>query len=415
MKLFKTALIISLLHFSLNATNLKELIDKTLENNQNLKSLKSLDLSKEKSYQSVKNIYNPTLNIGANYMKLDGDVRNVQVGQTITAFAKFGINLYDGGKSKALKQQKEYEYKASVLTTTTTIKEVLLDVVTLFFQAKTVQENIAVLKEKQNALKAQYERVKTKYDIKMTTIDEVLKLQSEYESNQYTIDELEYQKEQLLENLSLLCGLKVTTLDNSTLPDVKDLVYVESETIKSLKMSIKAQEENIKITSSTKKPQVRFEDSYNLYNYDDYNDKILTDLPDSQNQLTLNISFNLFDTNSKDKIQASKITKKALDQKLSFLSKQEKMKFDLAKRKLHTQELKIKSLKSAVEMGNSVYEMIKTKYQNGIVDNITYLDALSKKVYNIALYKQALNDYEIAKANYYFASGIDYKKAIELF
>jgi len=65
-------------------------------------------------------------------------------------------------------------------------------------------------------------------------------------------------------------------------------------------------------------------------------------------------------------------------------------------------------------MGDSVYDMVKIKYQNGIVDNIAYLDALSKKIYNSALYKQALNDYEIAKANYYFSSGIKYKKILEL-
>jgi outer membrane protein TolC len=64
-------------------------------------------------------------------------------------------------------------------------------------------------------------------------------------------------------------------------------------------------------------------------------------------------------------------------------------------------------------MGESVYEIVKLKYQNGIVDNITYLDALSKKVYNLALYRQALNDYEIAKANYYFASGVEYKEVLK--
>jgi len=65
-------------------------------------------------------------------------------------------------------------------------------------------------------------------------------------------------------------------------------------------------------------------------------------------------------------------------------------------------------------MGDSVYDMVKIKYQNGIVDNIAYLDALSKKIYNSALYKQALNDYEIAKVNYYFWSGVEYKKILEL-
>ncbi len=78
-----------------------------------------------------------------------------------------------------------------------------------------------------------------------------------------------------------------------------------------------------------------------------------------------------------------------------------------------TQQLKINSLKSAVEMGESVYKLVKIKYQNGTVDNITYLDALSKRTFNKALYRQALNNYEIAKANYYFSSGLEYKHVLK--
>jgi outer membrane protein TolC len=65
-------------------------------------------------------------------------------------------------------------------------------------------------------------------------------------------------------------------------------------------------------------------------------------------------------------------------------------------------------------MANSVYDIILTKYQNSIVDNIAYLDALSKKTTNQALYNQALNNYEIAKANYYFSSGVDYKEVLKM-
>ena len=73
-----------------------------------------------------------------------------------------------------------------------------MQVITLFFQTKTVSENIIVLQEKSKALKAQYDRIKQKYDIHMTTVDEVLKLQSEYESNNYMIEEFKYQKYELL-------------------------------------------------------------------------------------------------------------------------------------------------------------------------------------------------------------------------
>ena len=410
MILSKKMLLLGSLVATLNATSLKEVINMTLENNDNLKSIQTINLSKKKAYDGVDNIYNPTVNIGANILRVDGDKRAVQIGTTSTGFVKFGLELYNGGKSSAIKKQKEYEYKSAQLSSVVTKKETILQTVNLFFQIQTTKDNIKVLEEKGSTLKAQYERVKTKYDIKMTTKDEVLKLQSEYESNQYSIEELKYQKEMLLQNLSLLAGKEIISLDKSSVPDILNFDFQKSENIKAVEYSIKAQEENTKIIESVNYPQIKIEDSYNFY---DYNDKILSDLPDQQNQFMATISYNLFDTGSKSKIEAAKLAKLASTQKLNYLTRQEKMIFDLAKKQLATMQLKIKSQKSAAKMGNSVYEIVKVKYQNGIVDNITYLDALSKKIYNQALYQKALNDYEVAKANYYFSSGVDYKNILD--
>jgi len=413
MRLFSSIALVGIMTVSSYSTTLKEVIDLTLQNNENIKALKNTNLAKQKSFESVDNIYKPTLNIGANLLKLDGDTRAVQVETTTTGFVKFGVNLYDGGSSSSVKKQKKYEYEATVFNSKSSTKDTLLQVVTLYFNTKTVIENIKVFQEKSKTLKAQYDRMKQKYDMQMVTIDEVLKLQSEYETNQYQIEELQYQKEELLNNLSLLTGSNISTIDSSKLPEVSNLDYQISDSIKSLQSSIKAQEENQKIVLSVKKPQIKLEDTYNIYRYDDYNEKILNDLPDQQNQFMLSVSFNIFDTTTKSKAESIKLEKLASQQKLIFAKKNENIKFQLAKRKLKTQKLKLLSLKSAVKMGNSVYNIIKEKYQNGIVDNITYLDALSKKIYNLALYKQALNDYEISKANYYFSSGVDYKKIID--
>jgi outer membrane protein TolC len=412
MKLYKKILLIGLAPIVVNAQSLKEIVDYSLKNNHNIKSLQIDSKSKQKTYESTKNIYNPTITTGINYSKLDLDVRDTQIGSTAAMFIKFGITLYDGGKNKAIKNQKRYEYETTVLNSATTKKELILQIITLFYQAKTVDENIKALKEKSTTLKAEYERVKTKYDMQMLTYDNVLKLQSEYEANKYSIEELQYQKNQLLKNLSLLSGLEIDTLDDSTLAEIKDLKFSESESIKALKTNIKALDENIKIVASSKKPQLKIENSFNIYSYDDYNDKLLKDLPDQQNQLMINLTYNLFDTNSDEKKQAALLAKKAKMEQLSYLKTQEKINFDLAKQKLSTQKLKIKSAKSALDMANSVFEIIKTKYQNGVVDNITYLDALSKKTANMATYKQALYEYEIAKANYYLSSGIDYKEIL---
>jgi outer membrane protein TolC len=124
---------------------------------------------------------------------------------------------------------------------------------------------------------------------------------------------------------------------------------------------------------------------------------------------------NLYDTVSSSKKQAAMLEKMVKKEQLNYALSKEKMAFDLAKKKLLTQQKKIDSAKSALDMAISVYDIILTKYQNGIVDNIAYLDALSKKTINRALYNQALNNYEIAKANYYFDSGMDYETALRKF
>ncbi len=407
--LYKNLILLVLVPLTLNATTLKDVLQMTLKNNANIKAMNYDIKSKEQILKSVSNIYNPTVNAGANYSRLDLDTRSTQVGATSVGYLKFGVDLYDGGKNISIKRQKNYELKATKLGANATTKEILLQTVTLFYQIRTVEENIKAYKEKSKTLYAQYKREKEKYDIQMITIDEVLKLQSEYESNNYIIEDLKYQRESLYENISLLAGQKIDSVDNSKLPEMMNLNYKPSSSIEALKVNLKAINENINQVNAIKKPKIKLEDTLNAYHYANYHENLLKDLPDTQNQLMLSFSLNLYDTSSSSKRQSAVLAKMVKNEQLNYAKSKEKMAFKLATRKLFTQKEKIKSAKSALEMANSVYDIIKTKYENGIVDNITYLDALSKKTTNMALYNQALNNYEIAKANYYFSSGVDYK------
>jgi len=398
---------------NLNATSLKEVLNSVINNNDLIQSSKFLTKSKERELQSVSNIYSPTLTIGDTFSRLDVDKSAKQVGSTNIAYIKAGVNLYDGGRNKAIKKQKFYQYQSNQYQQKLTTKNLLLQATTLFFQAKSIQAQLKAYEDKGKTLKAQYEKEKIKYKNQMVTIDNLLKLQSEYQANLYQISDLKYQFDVLLQNLSLLTNQNITTLDDDRLLDIKNLKFKESDNIKSLKNDIKASKENINILKSAKKVKVKLEDSYNFYQYDDYNQKILSDLPDSQNQLMLSIQFNLYDTTTRHKTQSAILAKKALDKKLAYQLKQEKLNFLLDKRLLKTQKDKIESAKLALKMAQSVYEIISDKYENGVVDNITYLDALSKKVTNEAMYEQALYEYEIAKAKYYFDSGVDYGEILK--
>jgi outer membrane protein TolC len=238
-------------------------------------------------------------------------------------------------------------------------------------------------------LKAQYERMKTKYNLKMATKEDVLKLKSEYEANLYTIEELKYQKTELIKNIELYSGVKIDALDTYTIPFVNvryTLTYTLTSDIKALKENLKALEENVKIAKSSKKPQLKIEDTLNYYKYSGYNEMFLNDLPQKQNQLNISLTFNIFDTSTKAKIESAKYIKLANASKFEFAKRKSKTDFELVKQKLLTQKEKIKSLKSAVVMANSVYNTVAIKYENGMVDNITYLDVLSKKKYTIPLF-----------------------------
>lgn len=415
MKIFKK-LIITVVFFTsfLNADGLKDIIKYAIDNNNNIKAVELESQAKQKTYESVDNIYKPTATIGASYSKLDMDVRESQVGNTAVGFLKFSVELYNGAREKSLKAQKKYEHKEALFSTKMRKKELALQVVTYFYQAKSIDENIKALREKSVTLTAELKRVKIKYDIKMITEDEVLKLQSEYEENEYNIQELEYQKTYMLKNLSLLAGKDIQELDDSTLPEVQNLEFSDSENIKAMQENIKALKENVNVISALKKPQLKLENSLNIYGYSDYNKVILKDLPKQQNQLMLTLTYNLFDTSSIEKKQAAFLIKRAKDEQLYQLKKQEKINYELTKQKLQTQKAKIKSAKSALDMTNKLFEIIEIKYQNDVVDNIAYLDALSAKVINRAIYKQSLYDYEIAKANYYFTSGVNYEDVLSM-
>ena len=408
-KLFIVLLVTSL---SINAMDLKSMLRTALIHNKNLKAQEFGVNSKAQEFQSASNTFKPTIDIGASYSKLDLDVPQTQIGQTAVGFIKFGMNLYDGGKSKSIKRQKLLETKLAKLNKTDIAKQTLLQIINLYFNIRTLNEQIAAFNVKSKALNRDLKSVKQKYNLQMVTYDEVLKIKAELEDNKYQIEELKYQKEEALRNLSLLVGKKIKRVSYAKFAPVKHIRYQPSSTIKALKTKVAILNESLKQVEANKKPKVRLEDTLSVYGYSDYNHNLLRDLPHTQNKISLTLSMNLYDTSTAAKKRAVIFARKQALEQLRYNQDKEKMLFKLAKRKLLAQRVKISSARAALKMANRVYKSAKIKYENGMIDIIAYLDALSKKTINQALYKKALNDYEIAKANYYFFSGMDYKNII---
>jgi len=409
--LFKIV-VVGLIPLTVNAMGLKSMLNYTLEHNSNVKSQSYNISSKAQDYKSVSSILKPSVDIGASYSKLNLDVADTQIGQSAVGFVKFGLNLYDGGKSKSIKREKRLRVKLAKLSKTDTIKQTLLQVVTLYFNIQTIEDEIKSFRFKSKALLRDYKSTKQKYSLQMITYDEVLKIKSEYEENKYQIEELKYQREEAYRNLSLLVGKKIKHIRRARFDTIKHLHYKPSSTIKALQTNVAILNESKKQVEANKKPKVRLEDTLSVYSYNDYDRVRLRNLPHTQNKISLTVSMNLYDTSTNAKKRSIIFAKKQAQEQLKYNSQKERMLYDLARKKLLTQKSKIASARSALNMSKSVYNSARVKYKNGIIDIITYLDALSRKTINQALYKKALNDYEIAKANYYFVSGSNYKSII---
>lgn len=77
----------------------------------------------------------------------------------------------------------------------------------------------------------------------------------------------------------------------------------------------------------------------------------------------------------------------------------------LAQKELELIKMQLDATKVAFNAASQTYELIKIKYQNGAIDNVAYLQALSEKQSAFYTHEKAKNDVEIKKAELLYYSG----------
>ena len=68
-------------------------------------------------------------------------------------------------------------------------------------------------------------------------------------------------------------------------------------------------------------------------------------------------------------------------------------------------KLKIKSAEANVKAADATFYVIKSKYENGLIDNVAFLESLSEKSDALSQLKTSQNELEIKKANIIYHSG----------
>jgi outer membrane protein TolC len=393
---------------------LRELIDHANSHNHMVQS-KSLNIkSKVKEIEAAKSAYWPTLDISAGHVLVDPN-NLVDPGQTTSVSAIISMELYDGGRKNALLRAKNFEHKASLFEKRAFEKSIALDIINSYYTIRKLKATLYALQERSKELKIQIHRMK-KFKISgLSTQEDVDKLQAAYDNNEYIVENTKLALISNEENLYLQSGLPAKYLKNNSFKEPKNVHFEPYEKIKILNANAQALAENANAIHAGYMPQVSVSDIYNRSHYSDTVNVPGMDglLPEHQNRLMLSVNIRLFDHGKmKRDREAVLYQKMALDSQKKHAQDEQKMNFRIASERLRTVRVKLKSTKSALHASRSTYKTILKKFEVGMVDNITYLDALNNVTLSKARYKETLYDYEISKSIYYYYAGKNPKEFI---
>ena len=394
---------------------LKNFIENAHKTNGLIKAKALTVHAKEQEVEAAKSAYWPTLDIGADYTFQSPNYM-VSPGQAGNAFIAANLNIYDGGRKEAVLRGKGFAHEASLFEKTAFEKSITLTIAQHYYGIQSLKATLQALQERAKELNAQIERVKKFKLTGLATQEEVDKLQSVYDNNQYSMENTKLAIETREENLKLISGLPAIHLKRNYFLEPRNVHFEWFETIKILQANANAVGENAKAIDAGYRPQVNLSETYHQSHFDD-----LAPIPgggdafliEHQNKVGISVNMRLFDHGKMSKeSEAVKYRKMALLSRLDQAKKEQRMHFSLAKHNLHTTKAKMRSAKSALKAATSTYRVLKQKFEVGLVDDIAFLDALAAKTLAESRYRESVYDYEVKKSIYYYYAGKDPKEFI---
>ncbi len=387
--------------FSLFGENLQQLIELS-KNNKMLESSKiSLESIKD-SYKSVKSNYMPQFNVGASYSNNSNETITMPQNST-TVKGSVDYVIYDGGKKQNTYKYYDSTIKSSENSLENQKNEIALEVITYYYDYLSYLAQKEVKLQEIEQLQAQYKRLKKFLDVGTTTEDEVQKIISNIEIANVALHEIELNIQTINHNLEYIVGKSVSIESGSKVSEFDKEVKLRAD-LKALEDQLEALKSNAKAEKSGKLPVVSFNDtySYNNLNYD----SAASDDDVDRNVATLNLSWNIFDFGAtNNSYEAAYKQYLALKSQYEYEKNKANVDLKLAKKAYDIAKLKIESSKAGLKAANSAYETIKAKYQNGLVDNVAYLQSLTEKYSAQSSLKVALYELEMRKANIIYFSG----------
>jgi len=397
--------------------NLGYLIKNADKNNYQLRA-KELEIkAKNAEVLAKESAFMPTLDIFASHLNASPNSLT-SPGIVWSGGVTLGYELYDGGRKNALLEGKMLEKGVTKFERDAFAKSLTLEIVNRYYTVFKLEAYLHALGEQSHELQAQMNRVKKFVDSGLATSEDVDKLQAEFDENDYTIASTTLALMESRENLWLLTGIHINGLTYSHFREPRGVRLEPYEKTKILSLQSHIIQKGVDSIEAGYKPQVNISDTYRRSRFDDTKSVIGFDpsqmMLEEENKLTLSVGVRLFDGGRiKHEAEALRVRKLVAESEKIHASREQKMYFTIAKKRLETLQNKRKSTQSRLKATRSNYHAILQKFEAGVVDNITYLDALNNMTLATAKDKETAYDYEIAKSIYYFYAGKNPKEYIK--
>lgn len=389
----------------LSAQNLEELVNLSIQNKLVDSSQKSLDSIKDE-YKSIKSGYMPSLDVGANHSITDKETTSVPKNSSKT-YASISYELYDGGKKSDIYDSYESNIKSSEKSLEALKNDISLNVVTYYYNYLSYISQKEAKEKEIEQLDSELTRLSRFLDAGTTTEDEVQKIISRLESSKVTLQELELELLTILHNLEYITGEKVTISAGSNVKELENNAQNDLRfDLKSLEYDVEAKLANSKSEKSAYLPTVTLDNTYSYYDSNFDNKAYESNTIDHQNIASANLKWNIFSFGeTKYKYESKYKDYLSLKSQLEYEKNKANVDLELAIKSYEISKLKIKSSEANLKAATTTYDVIKSKYQNGLIDNVAFLESLSEKFTALSQLKTSQNDLEIKKAKILYYSG----------
>lgn len=386
--------------------NLEELVNLSVQNQLVESSQNSLE-SIQKEYDSVKSGYLPKVDVGAKYATTNKETASV-ADKSSTAYASINYKIYDGGKKYDVYKSYESSIKSSQESLEGLKNQIALDVTNYYYNYLTYLSSKDAKQKEIEQLQSQFKRLSNYLKVGSITEDELDKIVSRVESANVDLHEIELNLQTILHNLEYIVGQKVTITEGSKLKEPEEGTQEAMRNdIKALEYDLDTQLSNARSEKSGYLPNITIDDTYTYYDRQ-FNNSAWNSTLDEQNIVSLNLNWNIFSFGETQNKYESKY-KQYLSLKSRYEYEKNKANVDLqlAQKAYAISKFKLQSAQFGLKAANSAYEVVKAKYENGLVDNVAYLESLSEKFNAISMVEKSKNDVEIKKATIIFHSGKD--------